>query len=123
LGAENSGYRPLGVRDPRMRKKSTMIPIAPKRNLGVTPRVSAVCSAVSTGELKNKITARNATKTAIAFITTPVWGRQGRRLDIKGRSLGCTETNPTRKKLRLSQRLVARVKAPEKSNSVDSYFL
>lgn len=69
----------------------------------MTPSDSAVCSAVSTGALKKKTNARNATKIAIAFITTPEWGQQGRRLDISCHRMGCIETIPTAKKLRLSQ--------------------
>jgi hypothetical protein len=61
-------YLPLGVRDPRSRKNSPAIATAPIANVGSMPQVSAVRSAVSAGELRNKQTAKKATKIAAAFI-------------------------------------------------------
>ena len=65
------------MRDPLISNKSPATAIAPMASIGLTPRLSAVRSAVSAGELTKRITPRKATKNATAFISTPVYGGPG----------------------------------------------
>jgi hypothetical protein len=81
------------VRVPRSRKNRPAIAIAPIARIGLIPRLSAVRSAVSAGELKNKTTARKATKNAAAFIKDSCLGARVDIFDVIKFEIGCIGMN------------------------------